>query len=92
MPEKMLVNLRAGENGVIVRIDGGQGVVNRLAALDIRPGKKVKKINTSFLGGPVTVEVNRTKVAIGFGWRRRSSFRRGTNRHENPPDGQPQRG
>lgn len=71
MTIKNLKDLRAGETGKILQIDGGHGMVNRLAALDIRPGKKIKKINSSFLGGPVTVEVNRIQVAIGFGMAKR---------------------
>jgi ferrous iron transport protein A len=67
MPIKSLKDLRAGESGKIVSIDGGHGMVNRLAALDIRPGKKIKKLNSSFIRGPVTIEVNRTQIAIGFG-------------------------
>ncbi len=67
MTIKNLKDLRAGEIGKILQIDGGHGMVNRLAALDIRPGKKIKKINSSFMRGPVTIEVNRTHVAIGFG-------------------------
>jgi ferrous iron transport protein A len=67
MPIKNLKDLRAGESGKIVSIDGGHGMVNRLAALDIRPGQKIKKLNSSFFRGPVTVEVNRTQIAIGFG-------------------------
>jgi ferrous iron transport protein A len=67
MPIKNLKDLRAGESGRIAFIDGGHGMVNRLAALDIRPGKKIKKINCSFIRGPVTIEVNRIQIAIGFG-------------------------
>jgi len=67
MPIKSLKDLRAGESGKIARIEGGHGMVNRLAALDIRPGRTIKKLNSSFMGGPVTVQVDRTQVAIGFG-------------------------
>ncbi len=71
MPIKNLKDLRAGESGIIAQIDGGYGMVNRLAALDIRPGRKIKKLNSSFMGGPVTIEVNRAQVAIGFGMAKR---------------------
>jgi ferrous iron transport protein A len=67
MPIKNLSELRAGESGKIARIDGGYGMVRRLAALDIRPGQKIKKLNSSFIRGPVTIEVNRAQIAIGFG-------------------------
>jgi ferrous iron transport protein A len=67
MPIKNLSALRAGESGKITRIEGGHGMVNRLAALGIRPGQQIRKLNSSFIRGPVTVEVNRTQIAIGFG-------------------------
>lgn len=67
MPIKNLKDLRAGESGRIVQINGGHGLINRLSALDIRPGKKIKKLTSSFIRGPVTIEVNRTQIAIGFG-------------------------
>ena len=67
MPIKNLKDLRSGEAGIISQIDGGHGMVNRLAALGIRPGKRVTKISSMLMRGPVTVEVDRTQVALGFG-------------------------
>lgn len=45
----------------------GQGSVRRLEALGIRPGKKVTKISSMLFRGPVTLRVDSTQVAIGFG-------------------------
>ena len=73
MPMKNLTDLRAGESGRIVQIDGGHGMVNRLAALDIRLGKRITKLNSGFMHGPVTIEIDRTQVAIGFGMAKRIS-------------------
>lgn len=64
---KSIIDLKAGESGRVVQIDGGHGIINRLGALNIRPGTTVTKLNSSFMRGPVTIEVDRTKVAIGFG-------------------------
>jgi len=55
------------ESGIVYEIKGGQGLTNRLNALGIITGKKIKKIDSMLMRGPVTVLVNRTKVAIGFG-------------------------
>jgi len=41
-------------------------MVERLAVLGIRPGKQVTKVSSMLLSGPVTVEVDRSQVAIGF--------------------------
>ncbi len=60
-----LLKMRAGQSGVIVDVRGGRGIVERLASLGIRPGKRVTKVSSMLLGGPVTVEVDRAQVAIG---------------------------
>lgn len=70
MPDRKQMTLalmRAGQSGVIVQIEGGHGLVNRLNALGVRPGKRVTKISSMLMRGPVTIEVNGTQVAIGFG-------------------------
>lgn len=59
--------MRAGESGVVVQVQGGHGVVNRLSALGIIPGKRITKISSVLMRGPVIVEVDRTQIAIGFG-------------------------
>jgi ferrous iron transport protein A len=64
---KSLNDLHPEESGVVHEIAGGQGVTNRLNALGIRPGKKITKISSMLLHGPVTIRIDRTRVAIGFG-------------------------
>ncbi len=71
MKIKILKDLKSGESGKISKIDGGHGMVNRLAALDIRLGSAIKKLSAGVMGGPVTIEVNRTQIAIGFGMAKR---------------------
>lgn len=56
-----------GRTGIITQVVGGRGLVRRLEAMGIRPGKKVTKVSSMFLRGPVTLKVDRTQVAIGFG-------------------------
>lgn len=67
MQIKTLNELKPGEGGRIIQIRGGRGMANRLAALDIRPGTKITKISAGFMQGPVTIEVDRVQVAVGFG-------------------------
>ena len=62
-----LAGMRAGQTGVVVHIAGGHGLVRRLHALGIRPGKKVTKVSSMFGRGPVTVQVGHTQIAVGFG-------------------------
>ncbi|MFC1955532.1 ferrous iron transport protein A [Chloroflexota bacterium] len=70
MTEGKLVPLRlmqSGQSGRIVQIQGGHGLVNRLNALGIRPGKKITKVGAMLMRGPVTIKVGNGQVAIGFG-------------------------
>ena len=56
-----------GQTGTVTGILGGQGLIRRLEALGIRPGKKVTKISCALFRGPVTLRVDRAQVAVGFG-------------------------
>jgi len=62
-----LVRMQTGQSGIVVQIQGGHGLANRLSALGIRPGKRITKVGSMFMRGPVTIQVDRTQVAIGFG-------------------------
>ena len=66
-----LSRLEAGQSGKIVQIQGGPGMINRLSALGIRPGKRVTKVSSIFMRGPVTIQVGNAQVAIGFGMAKR---------------------
>jgi ferrous iron transport protein A len=62
-----LARMRARQSGIVVQLQGGHGLVNRLNALGIIPGKRITKISSTLMRGPQTIEVDRTRVAIGFG-------------------------
>ncbi len=62
-----LAQMETGQSGIIIQILGGHGFVRRLEALGVRPGKKITKISSMLLRGPVTIQVDNTQVAIGFG-------------------------
>jgi ferrous iron transport protein A len=70
MPKGNLVTLtqmQSGQSGVVAEIQGGFGLIDRLNALGIMPGKRITKISAMIARGPVTIEVDRVQVAIGFG-------------------------
>ena len=70
MPDKKLVTIgqmRSGQSGKVVQIQDGHGLVNRLNALGIRPGKRLTKVTSMLMRGPVTIQVGNTQVALGFG-------------------------
>ncbi|NMB36099.1 MAG: ferrous iron transport protein A [Firmicutes bacterium] len=62
-----LAEMKAGQTGIVRTINGGQGMVARLQALGLHPGKKITKLNTVFQKGPVVVEINRSRIALGYG-------------------------
>lgn len=66
-----LAEMRTGQTGTVVEVLGGHGLIRRLDALGIRPGKKVTKINSTLFHGPVTLRVDNTQVAVGFGMARK---------------------
>ena len=70
MPDKKqipLSRMAAGQSGIVIQIQGGHGLINRLSALGIRPGQRVTKVSSMFMRGPVTIQLGNAQVAIGFG-------------------------
>jgi len=59
--------MRVGQSGRVVQVSGGPGLARRLNALGIRPGKRITKVSSMFMRGPVTIQVDRTQAAIGHG-------------------------
>jgi len=67
MRRLLLTQLESGQTGKITGILGGHGLVNKLSALGIRPGKNITKVSSILMRGPVVARVDNTEVAIGFG-------------------------
>ena len=66
-----LAEMKTGQTGTVVGVLGGHGLVRRLDALCIRPGKKVIKLSSTLFRGPVILRVDSTQVAVGFGMARK---------------------
>jgi ferrous iron transport protein A len=66
-----LAQMRTGQKGTVVGVMGGPGLIRRLDALGIRPGKQVTKISSTLFHGPITLGVDSARVAVGFGMARR---------------------
>ena len=62
-----LRQIRTGQSGIVVQIQGGHGLISRLNALGIRPGQRITKVSSTFMRGPITIKVGNAQVAIGFG-------------------------
>ena len=70
-----LTRLEERESGVVVEIQGGHGLIRRLESLGIRTGKKVTKVSSQFMRGPITVRIDNYQVALGFGMARKVILR-----------------
>jgi ferrous iron transport protein A len=62
-----LAQMRSGQKGRIVDINGGCSLARKLDALGIRTGKEITKISEQFMKGPVLLQQDRTQAAVGFG-------------------------
>ena len=69
--EITLSRMEVGQGGQVVEIQGGRNMIDRLDAMGIRTGKRVAKVSSMVMRGPVTVRVGNTQLAIGFGMARR---------------------
>ncbi len=66
----MVVNLtemKGGQTGVVVNIEGGLGARDRIQSMGIRIGKRIKKEGPRFGRGPQTVLIGNLRIAVGFG-------------------------
>jgi len=66
-----LAEMKTGQTGIVVGVLGGHGLIRRLDALGIRPGKKVTKLGSTLFRGPVILRVDNAQVAVGFGMARK---------------------
>ena len=62
-----LAQMRSGQKGRIIKIDGGYGLARKLDALGIRTGKEITKISEQLMRGPVLLQQDHTQAALGFG-------------------------
>lgn len=62
-----LARMSSGQAGTVIQITGGQHLTQRLQALGIRHGKRITKVSSMFGHGPVTVQIDNTQIAVGFG-------------------------
>lgn len=66
-----VTELKVGQTGAIVAIEGGFGMVRRLDALGIHEGTKITKVSGQWMRGPVVVRIGSADIAIGYGMARR---------------------
>jgi len=62
-----LADMQVEQIGVISCLSGGKNFQDRLNALNIRCGKRIKKISASPFQGPIVIEIEHSRVALGYG-------------------------
>lgn len=59
-----LADLGTGQTGIVRRVEGGRGLIHRLAELGLLPGTPVRVVRG---GGPVILDVRGHKLLLGRG-------------------------
>lgn len=62
-----LTEMRIGEEGIVSEVSGLGKFPRRLWVLGLIPGKKVKKVSASLVGGPIVVCCGTQELALGRG-------------------------
>jgi ferrous iron transport protein A len=66
-----LAHIQNGQSGIVVRLQGGRGFIRHIQAMGIIEGKRVTKLASQPLGGPIVVSVDNLQIAIGYGMSQR---------------------
>jgi len=66
-----LAQMKNGQMGIVVRLQGGHGFIRHVQALGIIEGKRITKLASHPLRGPILVSVDNLQIAIGFGLAKR---------------------
>jgi ferrous iron transport protein A len=66
-----LAQMKNGQSGIVVRLQGGWGFVRHVQAIGIIEGKRVTKLASQPLRGPILVSVDNLRIAIGYGMAKR---------------------
>lgn len=61
-----LTQLRVGKYATIYDILGEKDIVNKVEAMGIAPGMKVKKVSASLFHGPILLQKDFMQIAVGY--------------------------
>ena len=64
--ETTLFDLKSGKEATITKLKGGEEFRKKLASLNIRVGKTIRKVTAEPFHGPVVIEIGNTKATIGM--------------------------
>jgi Fe2+ transport system protein FeoA len=61
-----LTQLKNGKDALVTELLAGQGALQMFESLGLVPGARIKKISSAILHGPIIVEKDLTKFAVGY--------------------------
>jgi ferrous iron transport protein A len=61
-----LFDMQSGKKATIVKLEGGAEFRKKLASLNIRVGKNIRKVTVQPFRGPVVIEIDNTEATIGM--------------------------
>ena len=64
--ETTLFDLKSGKEATIIKFKGGEEFRKKLASLNIRVGKTIRKVTAEPFHGPVVIEIGNTEATIGM--------------------------
>jgi ferrous iron transport protein A len=62
-----LSKMKNGQQATVSAVEGGQGLVEKLTAMGIRPGKQVTRFCSMFMSGPITIRIDNVQLSLGRG-------------------------
>ena len=62
-----LSKMKDGQQAVVSAVEGGKGLVEKLTAMGIRPGKQVTRFCSMFMNGPITIRIDNVQLSLGRG-------------------------
>jgi ferrous iron transport protein A len=62
-----LSNMKDGQQAVVSAVEGGRGLVEKLTAMGIRPGKRITRFCSMYLHGPITIRIDNVQLSLGRG-------------------------
>ncbi len=65
--EKSLIDLKKGETAEIIDCGSGHSMAGRLQSMGVRPGKKISRVSSQLMGGPIIIDIDGRQTAMGRG-------------------------
>ena len=62
-----LSQMKDGQQAIVSDVEGGRGLVEKLTAMGIRPGKRVTRFCSMYMHGPVTIRIDNVQLSLGRG-------------------------